>query len=179
MSVEHSVEWEFVREREEQGEHLSKFHLVHKNPKWPDLGSNPDRRGGRPVEKNQTFCANKLCEDLRISWACVRHNIPAYTYHVYVLVPVLRLGIWCIIKICALLRTNVRWESRLLRNCKCDYDDIFVANRHTANHWEGQLFKHTHKKGIQFLHETKTNQVFREFHSLNGHIQSRHATETT
>jgi hypothetical protein len=49
MSVEQSVEWELARKTEVLGENLSQFHFVHQERTWPDLGSNPGRRGGKPV----------------------------------------------------------------------------------------------------------------------------------
>jgi hypothetical protein len=50
MNVEQSVEWELAGETEVLGEKLPQCHFVlHKShlTLWPDLGSNPGRRGGK------------------------------------------------------------------------------------------------------------------------------------
>jgi hypothetical protein len=47
MSVEQSVEWELAEETEVVGENFLSVSLSTTNPTWPDLGSNPGRRGGK------------------------------------------------------------------------------------------------------------------------------------
>jgi hypothetical protein len=49
MSMEQSMEWELAGETEVLGENLPQCHFVYHKSKWFDLGSNPDRRGGKPA----------------------------------------------------------------------------------------------------------------------------------
>jgi hypothetical protein len=50
MSVEQSVEWELAVEIEVLGKkHTPSATLSTTNPTWPDLDSNPGRRGGISV----------------------------------------------------------------------------------------------------------------------------------
>jgi hypothetical protein len=44
--VEQLVEWRLAREIEVFGENLPQRHFVHHKSPWPDLDSNPGRRGG-------------------------------------------------------------------------------------------------------------------------------------
>jgi hypothetical protein len=57
MNVEQSVKCELVGETEVLGENLSQPNatLSTTNPAWPDLGSNPDRRGGKPVNNRLSY----------------------------------------------------------------------------------------------------------------------------
>jgi hypothetical protein len=41
------VEWELAGETELLGEKLPQCQFIHTNPTWPDLRSNPGRRGGK------------------------------------------------------------------------------------------------------------------------------------
>jgi hypothetical protein len=56
MNVEQSVEWELAGESEVLGENLPQSTLSTSNPTWPDLGSNPGRRGGKPATNRQSYC---------------------------------------------------------------------------------------------------------------------------
>jgi hypothetical protein len=49
MSVEQSMEWELTRKTKVLGENLPRATLSTTNPTWPDLWSNPGRRGGTPA----------------------------------------------------------------------------------------------------------------------------------
>jgi hypothetical protein len=49
MSVEQSVEWKLVGETAVPGENLPSATSSTTNPTWPNLGSNPGRRGGKPA----------------------------------------------------------------------------------------------------------------------------------
>jgi hypothetical protein len=49
MSMEQPVEWELARETEVLGENLPSATLSTTYPTWPDLGSNPSHRGGKPA----------------------------------------------------------------------------------------------------------------------------------
>jgi hypothetical protein len=55
MSVEQSVEWEFAGETEVLKKTFPSATLSTTNPTWPDLGSNPGRRDGKPVT-NRVSC---------------------------------------------------------------------------------------------------------------------------
>jgi hypothetical protein len=47
--VEQLMEWRLARETEILGESLPHCHFTTTNPTWPEPGSNPDRRDGKPV----------------------------------------------------------------------------------------------------------------------------------
>jgi hypothetical protein len=49
MSVKQSLKWELEGATEALAENLPQCHFVNHNPTRPDLGSNPGRRGGKPV----------------------------------------------------------------------------------------------------------------------------------
>jgi hypothetical protein len=57
MNVEQSVEWELAGETEVLGENLHQRHFVdHKSHMtWPDLGSKPGRRGGKPANNRPSY----------------------------------------------------------------------------------------------------------------------------
>jgi hypothetical protein len=55
MSVKQSVEWEWAGETEVLGENLPQRYLSTTNPKWPDLESNPGRRGGKPATNRLSY----------------------------------------------------------------------------------------------------------------------------
>jgi hypothetical protein len=52
MNVEQSVECELAGENEVLGENLPQITL---SPAWPDLGSNPGRRGGKPSTNGMSY----------------------------------------------------------------------------------------------------------------------------
>jgi hypothetical protein len=49
MVMENLVEWRLAGEAEVLGENLPQRHFVHHTSTWPDPGSNPGRRGGKPA----------------------------------------------------------------------------------------------------------------------------------
>jgi hypothetical protein len=55
--VEQLVEWRLAGETEVLGENLPQDHFVHQNPTWPDPGSNPVRRGGKPATNSLSYGA--------------------------------------------------------------------------------------------------------------------------
>jgi hypothetical protein len=55
MSVEQSVEWELVEKLKYWEKTCPSATLFTTNPTWSDLGSNPGRRGGKPVA-NRLSC---------------------------------------------------------------------------------------------------------------------------
>jgi hypothetical protein len=65
MSVEESMEWELGGETEVLGENLPNVTLSTTNPTWPDLGSNPDRRGGKPVTNRLGYGTKKIVSYFR------------------------------------------------------------------------------------------------------------------
>jgi hypothetical protein len=54
-SVEQSVEWELAGETEVLGGNRPSATLSTTNPTWPDLGSNPGSRGGKPVTNRLSY----------------------------------------------------------------------------------------------------------------------------
>jgi hypothetical protein len=61
MNVEQSVEWELAGETEVLGENLPQSTLSTTNPTWPDLGSNPGRRGGKPATNRLSYGTAIVC----------------------------------------------------------------------------------------------------------------------
>jgi hypothetical protein len=60
MIVEKQMECRLAAETEVLGENLSQRHFCpSQNPKWPDLGLNPDRRCGKPATNRLSYCAAK------------------------------------------------------------------------------------------------------------------------
>jgi hypothetical protein len=72
VTVEQLVEWRLAGETEVLGENLPQRQFVHHkshmtrpgfepgsttNPTWPDPGSNPDRRGGKPATNRLSYGA--------------------------------------------------------------------------------------------------------------------------
>jgi hypothetical protein len=57
MNVEQSVEWELAGESKVLGENLPQRHFVHheSHMTWPDLGSNPGRRGRKPATNRLSY----------------------------------------------------------------------------------------------------------------------------
>jgi hypothetical protein len=55
--VEPLVEWRLAGETEELGENLPQRHFVHHKSTWPDPGSNPGRRGGKPATNSLSYGA--------------------------------------------------------------------------------------------------------------------------
>jgi hypothetical protein len=53
--VEQSMEWRLVGETEVLGENLPSSTLSTKNTTWPDPGSNPGRRGGKPTTNRLSY----------------------------------------------------------------------------------------------------------------------------
>jgi hypothetical protein len=49
MIVEHLVEWELAGKRKYSEKICPSATLSAANPTWPDLGSKPGRRGGKPA----------------------------------------------------------------------------------------------------------------------------------
>jgi hypothetical protein len=50
-----SVEWELSGEAEILGKNLPQCHFFTPNLTWPDLGSNLDRRGGKPATNRLSY----------------------------------------------------------------------------------------------------------------------------
>jgi hypothetical protein len=57
--VEQLVEWRLAGETEVLGENLPSATLSTINPTWPDAGSNPGRRGGKPATNRLSYGAAK------------------------------------------------------------------------------------------------------------------------
>jgi hypothetical protein len=55
MTVGQSVEWELAEEAGVLIENLPSATLSTTNPTWPDLGSNPGRRGGKPATNSLSY----------------------------------------------------------------------------------------------------------------------------
>jgi hypothetical protein len=55
MIMEQLVEWGLAGETEVLGENLPQSTLSTANPTWPDLGSNPGRRGGKPATNRLSY----------------------------------------------------------------------------------------------------------------------------
>jgi hypothetical protein len=55
MSLEQSVEWELAGETEVLGKNLPYASWSTTNPTWPDLGSNPGRRSGKPAINRRSY----------------------------------------------------------------------------------------------------------------------------
>jgi hypothetical protein len=55
MSVGQSVEWDLAGEAEVLGENLPSATLSTIKQTWSDLGSNPDRRGGKPATNRLSY----------------------------------------------------------------------------------------------------------------------------
>jgi hypothetical protein len=58
--VEQLVEWRLAGETEVLGENLPQRHFVTTNPTWPDLGSNPGRRDGKPATNRLSYGAAQV-----------------------------------------------------------------------------------------------------------------------
>jgi hypothetical protein len=54
-SVDQSVEWELAGVTEVLGKNLPQSHFAHHKSQWPDLGSNPGRRGGKPATERLSY----------------------------------------------------------------------------------------------------------------------------
>jgi hypothetical protein len=112
----------------------------------------------------------------------MKRNIPARICHDSVFVSVLHLEVWHIIKTCVLLRTNVAdcCQLKVIASEKSVNvimtTHLFLMNIQSITRRDN--YSNTHTTGIR-LHETKSKQLFRGFHSLNGHSESRNAIETT
>jgi hypothetical protein len=59
MNVKQSVEWELVTEV--LGENLPQCHFVHHKSQWFDLGSNLDRRCGKPATNRLRYGTVSAC----------------------------------------------------------------------------------------------------------------------
>jgi hypothetical protein len=57
VMMEKLVEWRLVEETEVFGGNLPQRHFVHHKSHLPDLGSNPDRRGGKPATNHLSYGA--------------------------------------------------------------------------------------------------------------------------
>jgi hypothetical protein len=57
MMMENLVEWRLAGETEVLGENLPSATLSTTNPTWPDPGSNPGRRGGKPATNRLSYGA--------------------------------------------------------------------------------------------------------------------------
>jgi hypothetical protein len=55
MIMEQLVEWGLAGETEVLGENLPQCRFVHHKSHWPDLGSNPSRRGGKPATNRLSY----------------------------------------------------------------------------------------------------------------------------
>jgi hypothetical protein len=55
MIMEQLVEWGLAGETEVLGENLPNAIFSTTNPTWPDLGSNPGRRGGTPATNRLSY----------------------------------------------------------------------------------------------------------------------------
>jgi hypothetical protein len=55
MNMEQSVEWELAGEAEVLGETCLSATLSTTNLTWPDLGSSPGRRGGKPATNRLVY----------------------------------------------------------------------------------------------------------------------------
>jgi hypothetical protein len=58
MVMENLVQWRLAGETEVLGENLPQHRFVHhKSTTWPDPGSNPGRRGGKPATNRLSYGA--------------------------------------------------------------------------------------------------------------------------
>jgi hypothetical protein len=75
--MENLVEWRLAGETEVLGENLPGATLSTTNPTWPDPGSNPGRRGGKPA-------TNRLSYGAALCWGLVLPYFSPTRWRLYV-----------------------------------------------------------------------------------------------
>jgi hypothetical protein len=70
MSMEHLVEWELAGETEVLAETCPSATLSTRKSTWPDLGSNPGRRGGKPVTNRLSYDTATISPNLLMILSC-------------------------------------------------------------------------------------------------------------
>jgi hypothetical protein len=74
MIMKNQMECRLAKETEVLGENLPQRHFCpSQNPKWPDPGSNPGRRGGKPATNHQSYGAQAVTH--RLSTAAARLRV--------------------------------------------------------------------------------------------------------